>query len=171
MPIDKVKRAFTWLRKSLRIIDKTTLPGEILGEVRPTLDVFGWDLIAENPPEQVNNSSAGATLFTRLPPVPEGEVHLFLTCDAEHTDPVGSHILRIDYRDETALAESTIVSVATGTALFDDRVIIRRPILVTPGARLVVISSDSIPIGSVLNIRGHFVRLNLGEYFAGSPYG
>jgi len=166
MPSDKIKRLNTWLRKTLVITEKTTLPGTINGEVRPILDAMGWDLLQLT--EHVNAVVPGPTLFARLPIVPADEAHLFLCCGARHDDPANQRIIGINYRDPAG-AEAPVQSGITLQP--EQNVAVSRPVLVLAGARLVAVSADSVIIGTNLTILGQFIRLNIGEYIPGSPYG
>lgn len=167
-PIDIVKRLNTWLRKSLQITEKTTLPGTITGEIRPIIDAMGWDLLQFA--EVAGRVTAGATTSTRLTVVPPGEAHYFLGCDITHDDG-GAHTILIAYR--SASGNETTIGPVDAVAAYNAQVpaVLSRPILVLPGDGLVGNSLDSIPIGSDFTIRGHFIRLELGQYVPGSPYG
>jgi len=165
MAMDKIKRSFTWLRRSLEIIDKTTLPGQILDEVRPGLDTFGWDVPEY---EFVTTATGGATNLTRLPNVPEGEAHLFLACDVSTDDPVGTKDVSIaieNIANSNVTLEGT-VSIPAGSFLS-----LTRPILVTSGSNLMGLARIAIPIGQIFTVRGMFIRLQPGEYLASSPFG
>lgn len=166
MAIDKIKRNFVWLRKVLRITEKTTLPGQILGEIRPALDTFGWDL----PPIQfVSQSTPGVTTATILPVVPEDEAHLFFACDIFHDDPVGSKDIAILYRKGTI--EEVGVQGTVDNVVEKFLVTLPRPMLVQAGSSLMGRATSSIAAGSDFIIRGLFVRLKPGEYLAASPFG
>ena len=166
---DKIKRAFTWLRKSLEITEKTNLPGTIDGEIRPILDAYGWDLLQL--PEQARLVTAGPTLVTRLAPVPAGEAHLFISCDLVHSDGAATHAIWIQLRAADG-TESVVMKVGDPLLRADSvPASMGRPILVPAGARLFGQSLDSIPIATTFVIRGHFIRLKVGEYVQGSPYG
>jgi len=166
MAIDRLKKNIAWLRKTLEIIDRTTLPGTIVGEIRPVLDALGWDLIQET--ERAATTAGGSTQVARLPPVDAGEAHLFLSCSTNHDESAVSHILNLNYRDP----DGTESGVSDGAAVIDEvPVVLKRPFLVLAGARLTAFSADAIPVASNLFIRGHFIRLDIGEYIPGSPWG
>ncbi len=160
-----INRGLMWLRKVLQITEATDSP-RVLSEIAgPTIDLFGWDLPLY---ERAITVTAGATLTSRLTAVPTGEAHLFLTCSAMHDEAATDHILNIHYRD-IAGVETDVTPGQVVTA--DQPVTINRPILVQAGARLTAQSADSVPIGSDLIIRGHFVRLEAGQYIPASPWG
>ncbi len=165
MAMDKIKRSFLWLRRSLEIIDKTTLPAEILGEVRPTLDLFGWDLPVY---EFISTVAAGVATTTRLAPVPEGETHLFCACDISHNDPVGSKDMSIQLENVGGSQVALTQTVGLNANFF---VALRRPYLVTAGSNLMGVSRNAIALGSQFTIRAMFIRLTPGEYLPGTPFG
>ena len=92
MAIDKIKRAFIWMRVALRITDKTTLPGDVLGEIRPILDTFGWDRRSPESsgpgdgPQTENNQSNLAGDVVTLSAVPEGVMRYVLYASASHDE-------------------------------------------------------------------------------------
>jgi len=94
MAIDKIKRSFVWLRQVLGIIDKTTLPGDVLGEVRVGMDLFGWDRLTVT---EHDTSGAAAPASTVSGPVtPQGILRLVLHASVVHTDTGVNHFLWID---------------------------------------------------------------------------
>jgi len=159
MARDKVKRAFVWIRKTLRIIDRTTLPAEILGEIRPTLDTFGWDRLAST--EFATASSPGATTLVQLAAVPEDEAHLFVAAHVTHDDPVGSKDITLMLEDLGGNRTALTTTVGPNASFF---IALLRPILVAPGARLIGVSRNAIAGGSNFVIAGLFARLDVGEY-------
>lgn len=166
MAIDKIKRSFVWLRKVLRITEKTTLPGQILGEIQPALDTFGWDL---PPIEFVSKTTPGITTATFLPVVPEGEAHLFFACDVFHSDPVGSKDIAIVYVKQ--VLEEVGIAGTLDNAVEKFLITLGRPMLVPAGSGLAGRATTSIAAGSDFIIRGLFVRLKPGEYLTASPFG
>lgn len=165
MAIDKVKRSFVWLRKVMRITEKTTLPGEILGDIRPILDTFGWDLLTRT--ERLRAVSPGVTFNVLLPTVPEDEAHLVIACDVFHNEGAAKD-LTILYRNRGGL--DVALTNTGGTGQFFHRVL-ERPFLVNAGERLIGNSRNSINGGFDFTISALFIRLDLGEYVPGSPYG
>ena len=159
MAIDKIKRSLFWLRQTLRITEKTTLPGEILGEIRPTLDSFGWERLSV--PVPITATSAGATTLVELPLVPDDEAHYFIAAHITHDDPVGSKdysLMLVDVRGNRFALTRTI---GQSQNFFLE---LGRPILVPPGGRLAGVSRNAIAGGSNFVIGGLFARLDIGEY-------
>jgi len=95
LAIDKIKRNFVWLRKVLGIIDKTTLPGEILGEVRPTLDTFGWDQL-QQPSAFGSTFAVAPATSTAAAVTPEGFLRVYFHAAVRHTDTGVDHFLWIE---------------------------------------------------------------------------
>lgn len=95
MASDKIKRNFVWLRKVLEIIEKTTLPGVILGDVRPTIDTFGWDRLSEDP-TFANTFDPAPAIEVDSATVPENVVRLYLHAAVRHTEPAVNHFLWIE---------------------------------------------------------------------------
>ena len=95
MAIDKIKRNFVWLRRVLGIIDKTTLPGEIVGEVRPTMDIFGWDRLF-GPTEHDTSGVAAPATTVSGPVTPDDVLRVVLHASVVHTDTGVTHFLWID---------------------------------------------------------------------------
>lgn len=91
--IDKIKRNLLWLRKTLGIIDKTTLPGEILGEVRPTIDTFGWDRLGNLQVERVNAAAATSVVVSTV--VPADVIRYIHAMSIVHTDTGVTHTVSI----------------------------------------------------------------------------
>ena len=90
MARDKIKRSFLWLRRTLEIIDKTTLPGEILGEVRATLDTFGWDRLPSEQFLQFVATAPQVAVASSTPPI--DVLRVVLGASLEHTDTGVNHI-------------------------------------------------------------------------------
>jgi len=164
MPTDKIKRAITWIRKSLEVTNAaTTQPGTVDGTIIPSIDTLGWD--SAQTTEFANGSSAGAA--AGLSVVPEGEAFLFFAASAHHTDAGGPHTLALQFVDaEGNLAWLT----STVVVAVNEQVALTRPILVPAGATLSAISLDALGPASLF-ITTAFVRLPAGEYLPGSPYG
>jgi len=161
MARDKVKRAFTWLRTSLRIIDRTTLPGEILGEIRPILDTFGWDRLHE--------ASSFASPFTAAPgnivtgPVtPDDVIRVYLTAAVRHTDTGVSKFLWIE---KSLPGNLTFVGVTPPTLAIPPQVpqALGRVIVLEPAARLRGRTDVNLVAGAIA-LDLNFIDLPFGEY-------
>jgi len=162
---DKIKRAITWIRKSLEITERTTNPGTIGGEIQPQLDVFGWERI-----EEATTSIASATATDRatLVAVPEGFLRLVLDASAETDDTVQAFTLWMDVLDGdsggvTGLMRPVDVPIS-GTSI---RAGLEKTLIMKPGDTLRARCSPDTGVGLVIIARQRFVDLPIGEYIRG----
>lgn len=159
MARDKIKRSFLWLRKTLDIIDKTTLPGEILGEVRPTLDMFGWERLPE---EQIIFVAGTAVSIKVSTSPPAGTVRLVLHCSLAPTgtgvgltailrkrNPAGTASVGLP-TDRDAIEDDEVASMIGHTFLTEGEVIVGE--YVNP------------PVGGVSTLTLSVIDLPVGEY-------
>lgn len=164
MARDKVKRAFVWLRKALRITDKTTLPGHVLGEIRPSLDVFGWERL-EGPGTVETAQGALATDVVVLTAVPDGVARFVIYASCSHSDTVNGLILSMQVRtvvgtDIGVEAWEYVNPCTAQPVLFP----LKRNILLQPGEQLICRSRVPPAAGTRLFIEYKFVDLTPGEY-------
>lgn len=162
--IDKIKKAITWIRKTLEITQSdTTTPGSIVGEIRPTLDALGWERYQEQ--TALTNFTTAIDIVTS-PAVPADTMRLVTAVSLEHNELLVAHTLMVDY-----------VNALTGT-----NVGLATPVLVAPSALAVRVGFLDHPFlmsprdtlrGSVtpimgatfqLRLRWSFIDLPLGEY-------
>lgn len=166
MPEDKIKRALTWLRRALTITDKTTLPGTIDGQIRPTLDAFGWSRLEEGGPQSLNANGADAAVSVLLPAVPAGVQRLVLRASYSINDPVFSGTLALEIRSgglDISISEAR-VEAAIAPGIEPVRHGLERNILLLPGEIMLAVSDPAPAVGSRLNVRYNFVDLPIGEY-------
>jgi len=172
MASDKVKRALIWLRTAFRITDKTTLPGEILGEIRPTVDVFGWD--RRNPQSSGPGAGPVVLAITGLPvsdilvspAVPEGVMRYIIYASMSHNDSAG---LVLSMQVRTPGNVDVAINAPPGGSNFTIpeqpyRVGLERSILLEPGESLMVRSIPPPAIGLTLFLTQKFVDIDPGEY-------
>jgi len=170
MAIDKVKRAFIWIRNSLRIIDRTTLPGEILGEIRPTLDTYGWDRLRPGPagegagPTAENAQGVLATDSVLLSAVPAGIMRYVIFLSGSHDDPVAGG-LELSFQLRTGTIDVGIAPSRV-TAANPVRMGLDRHLLLEPGQVLLMRSVPAPAVGERLFLRMRFVDIDFGEYIA-----
>jgi len=165
MARDKVKRAFTWIRNSLSIIDRTTLPGEILGEIRPTMDLFGWERLADRSTSLFNESNAAAPAANVNGPVtPEGVLRLVLHASVKHSDVGVSHLLWIDKDLRGVTPELVGVMQLVPFAIPEGiDVSLERWITIESGRRIRGRADVALIAGS-LTLSMNFIDLPIGEY-------
>jgi len=161
MAIDKIKRSFIWLRQVLGIIDKTTLPGDVLGEVRVGMDVFGWERVGGVTLHDNSGAAAPATIVNG-PITPDDVLRVYFHASVRHTDPGVTHFLWIDKLMPTGggligVTTSNVAAPATVDQSAD------RWIYVESGARLRGRSGDALVAGA-LALDLNFVDLDIGEY-------
>jgi len=169
MPLDQIKRSFIWLRQTLRITDKTTLPGSVLGEIRPTVDTFGWDRL--NPlssgegtgPTSLSANGALAAINASFGPVPDGIMRYIISASCSIDDATFVGFLRMEVvKDGIAIAiQEPFEFNANGANV---RVGLNRHVLLEPGDVLQCVSSVAPAVGQRNNIRARFVDIDFGEY-------
>jgi len=168
MARDKVKRAFIWLRNTLRIIEKTTLPGEVLGEIRPTVDTFGWDRLSPESagpgvgPTTENQQSILGGDVAALSVVPQGIMRYVFAASASHDDPVAGGLALSIQRRNGGLDIGLTQAVATAASPVRHGLL--RSILLAPGEQLLARSTPAPVITSRIFVRMLFVDIDAGEY-------
>ncbi len=169
MAIDKLKRSFIWLRNVFRVIDKTTLPGEIAGTIGPTVDVFGWErfapaLVGDGPQSQAfTGVDATDSVLTSV--VPDGVMRLVMRASMSHDDPVGTGLVM------SMQVRSQGIDIAISDGIFAMFALplrqgLDRMVLLAPGDRLLCRSNPAPAALTSLFIRWHFVDVPFGEYIA-----
>jgi len=171
MAIDKVKRAVIWLRTAFRITDKTTLPGEILGEIRPGVDVFGWDRLSPKSsgpgvgPQSVNAVGGLANARVNLAAVPEGTMRYVISASMETNDPGFIGFLRFEIASDgiNIAPQEPFFLNANG---FNVRIGLNRHLLLEPDDIFSMVS-EPVPGPAFRNsVRIRFVDIDFGEYIA-----
>ncbi len=160
MAIDKIKRSFIWLRQVLGIIDKTTLPGDVLGEVRVGMDLFGWDKLA-GPLEFDNSGIAAPGIIVNGPITPDDVLRVYFHASVTHTDTGVNHFIWIDRLTPSGdNIGVTNPNVAVPSTVDQASV---HWIWVQPGARLRGRADVALVAGAlVLDLQ--FIDLPFGEY-------
>ncbi len=170
MARDKVKRAFVWIRKTLRIIDRTTLPGEVLGEIRTTLDAFGWDRLSpasagegagpvnETAQSPLNGNTASLTA------VPVGVMRYIIHASASTNDPLGTGLINLQVRTGDPGAPEIGIDKATVAIVQPMLHGLERSLLLAPGEQLLAVMVPGADVVSRVFIRAKFVDIDLGEY-------
>jgi len=169
MASDRVKRAFIWMRTAMRIIDKTTLPGEIAGEIRPTIDTFGWDRL--NPessgpgegPQSININGALANTTAAMAAVPDGVMRYIINASCQTDDPALVAFLRMEVvKGGIAIAAQEPFFINANGA--NVRIGMNRHLLLETGDVLQCVSSVAPAAGQRNAIRARFVDIDFGEY-------
>ena len=161
---DKIKKAIVWIRKTLEITERTTNPGTILGEIRPAIDILGWDRYSEI---QSNVVALANTDRVSSSIVPIDFMLFYLAISGETNDAVNAftHWLEIFH----AASGNTVAVTAPTTLPVSAATIIRvgglpKPVLAPPGDSMRARTAPATAGGVTLTIRSLFIDLPLGEY-------
>jgi len=160
----KIKRPLIWLQTVLEILgQKTTLPESITEEVRPTVDLFGWDRHVET--ERTTNAGADNTNQVVSAQVPDGFVRFITAASLETTDDANALHLWMAKRTEPGSQQVGLTRpflAPVGTAGME--IPLERPVLLLENERLVGRSDPAPAVGSALTIIFTSVLLPFGEY-------
>jgi len=164
---DKIKRNFIWLRKVLELIDQTTLPGQVIGDVSPTMDLFGWDRIREAVVE--NALGAGGANIALAAVVPEDRIQVVFEASVRSSDAANAQDLWVAHRS----ISRTSIDVAVSPTFRQDvgfngsHASTGRIILLSPGERLIGRSNPAPAGGNDLTLSLRSLNLPFGEYIYG----
>jgi len=165
---DKIKKAITWIRKSLEITEKTTNPGTVGGEITPMLDALGWDRMRDADSFTVTSGANVNTISAVA--VPADTVRLVLAASVQTDNNLLAFNLWLDHFFAT---NSTSVGLMRPVALPISAVAIRvgvnRPFLMAEGDILRGRSSPASGATFDLILRAIFIDLPIGEYIPGYP--
>jgi len=167
-PTDKIKRAIIWIRKTLDITEKTTQPGTISGEIRPMLDVFGWDRLASSTAVQGLVAIDDNTTAAIGPITPDGVVRYVLFASVQHDEAPGTFLnCWVDLQSVNNFPIPVVPVQLIDGAVAGAQ--IRhggggRPFIMRPGDRLRGRASPATGVGIDLVVRQFFVDLPEGEY-------
>lgn len=167
MATDKIKRAFVWIRRAMRITEKTTLPGEINGQISPTLDLFGWERFNPSPvgdgvgPQDLNAQGTLAVDLVVLAAVPAGIMRYVFRASMSSNDPANPSL---SMQIRNGAIDIGIGEVAAGAAPNPARHGGPVPFLLAPGEQLICRSVPAPAAATRLFIRYRFVDIDFGEY-------
>jgi len=105
MATDKIKRAITWIRKSLDITEKTTNPGTVDGTIQPTIDTFGWERLTETTIQEVSSPAPNAFVDFGAAFTDTESIRLILKASGRHTDTGVTHTVSLVKRLSSGGAE------------------------------------------------------------------
>ena len=168
-----INRAFSWLKRTLQITEKTVAPDFLFSGAQPVLDLFGWErlapaIVGPGGPESLSANGADNADTAQFGVVPEGVMRLILRASMSTNDLLTGMTLSMQ-------VTSGGIAVAIAAARIEPAVVpgseparypLDRWILMGPGDQLGVRSSTAPAVGSRLNIRMQFVDLDVGEYVA-----
>jgi len=162
-PSDKIKRAILWIRKTLEITEKTTLPGTVSGEIQPVIDAFGWDRYSES----VNTSTSVTNVsVVNSPVVPEGFLRVVFEASVNTGNDVLAFTLWMELVHSTpsALRIGLIRPFLLPAGNANVRIGLERPLILGPGDNLSGLSNPATGAGLLLTLRQRSVDLPIGEY-------
>ncbi len=162
-----INRAFSWLKKTLQITEKTVAPDSLSPVVTPTMDLFGWERVADV--RWDNNTGALAADIVIGALVPDEIVRIMLAASVQSDDALTAMTLWLEQRVASSAAATTLdVGVAqpffVGVGLNEIEVPLMRPLLMAPGDRLIGRSAPAPAAGQILRLRTRFIDLPIGEY-------
>jgi len=159
-----INRAFSWLKKTLEITEKTVSPDALSPIVVPSMDVFGWERYFECRARNVNGVAAADNVFDSS--VPVDTMRLIISASVQTSDNANALHLWFEHRVTNGgidLAVSVPFLAPAGTAGMrvggSDW-----PILLCPGDRLAGRSSPAPAAGQNISMRIRSVDLRVGEY-------
>jgi len=157
-----INRGFMWIRKVLEITEQTESP-QVLGEVaQPTIDVFGWERLAEVRSFDSSGAAAPATTVSG-PATPDGVLRVVLHASVVHTDTGVDHFLWIDKVQPTGGGITGVTSPNIAVPINVD-VGMTRVIHLQPGTILRG-RADIALVAGALSLDLEFIDLPIGEYF------
>lgn len=164
MATDKIKRAITWIRKSLEITEKTTNPGTVDGNIVPVIDTFGWERLGG--PRTTRLTQGIAVNVIASPAVPADVLRVILEANVETNDGVQQFTFWIDHQHVEAGQPVGVMRPITPpiSALTIRCAMDRKFLIMRPGDTLLGRSSPAPGVGLILRLRESFVDLPIGEY-------
>ncbi len=161
-----INRAFSWLKKTLEITEKTIAPDLLLPQVRPTIDVFGWERLPEATVENRVGTAATSTVTSTL--VPDDVVRVILEAQVVNSD--AAIAINLWLRHRAVIGGGFEIGVSP---VFEQQIgfqgapaSIDRIIVLQQGERLVGVSSPAPGAGEELTLTFRFIDLPVGEYIA-----
>ena len=159
-----INRGFMWLRKVLQVTEETDTPQVVSENLRPTIDVFGWERYSvEGGTADLNAQGTLAADSVLLAAVPADVMRYVIFGSMSHNDPVAGG-LELSMHVRLVGALEIGISRPIQVLANPTRVGIERSILLAPGQLLLARSVPAPAAGTRLFIRYHFVDLPIGEY-------
>jgi len=159
-----INRAFSWLKKALQITEKTVAPDSLLFDVRPTMDLFGWERFTEI---EGNNASATNTFQVDGSTVPVGVLRYVLGASVETDAAVVTETIWLELVEETSALVGLIqpfLAIPRDGAGREVKAALMRPIVMKPGDFLRGKCNPVLAAGEAITIREIFVDIPVGEY-------
>ncbi len=165
---DKLQRAITWIRRVLQVTEKSDAPNQVLGEIQPVIDVFGWDRFRDGiDAATATNTDANSV---SLPAVPEDVLRLILNASVDTSNDLLAFTMWIDLAiaDRGGLQMSVMrpvdIPISAGINI---RCGIQDTLILRPGDILRGRCAPASGVGEAISIDVRFIDLPLGEYIRG----
>jgi len=160
----RINDSLSWIGRALGI-DRASEIGDsprlVTDTIQAVVTAQGWQNLT---PEFVTQVTTNGTAVILPAPLPN-ESFYYLSLQFRHNQAATRDIL-ICYQDEEG-NRSAIDGEFQATVNIDFSM--TRPILVAPGHSIGVVSQQTVT--GDLTVFAHFVRLAVGEYVPGNPYG
>jgi len=158
--LDKIKRNLVWLRRALGIIDKTTLPGQILGEVRPTIDTFGWERLPEE--QFLATTAPDPAVAVASAETPANTLRIVYGASLEHTDTGVNHIAWLIKRRNPGAIDVGLPTDRGDIDVGEFMSMIGTTFLVA--GDFIIGEIIGVPAAGQLSLRLNVVDVDIGEY-------
>jgi len=159
---DKIKRAILWLRKSFEIIERTDVPDRLLADVRPTVDVLGWENLLDVD-HSINTGTNVVSISSAA--VPDNVIRLVLEASVETSNSALAFDMWIEHSALTNIAVMRPVSIP----IAPNSIVVgmERVIYLLEGDSMRGRCAPATGVGETLTMRTRFVDLPIGEYIHG----
>ncbi len=161
-----INRGLMWLRKTLQVTEETDSPRVLSEQLRPIIDVFGWERLNET--TNLTTTSAVDQSTISAPAVPDDVLRLVLEANVETTESTLAFTMWIDHLDgDSNVTVGVMRPIDIPISAIIIRCAMQRQIIMSPGDRLVGRCTPASGAGDTLSIRQRFVDLPIGEYIRG----
>ncbi len=161
-----INRAFSWIKRTLEITEPTDVPDRVSPLVQPSIDLFGWERLAEQVGVIETGGDNQGIVVSQL--VPQGIHRLILAASVSTNDPLLAAHYWIEHR--VSLTGDVDVSLMRPFTMGFDastvRVGMSRWVLLSAGDRIAGRSFPAPAVGSTLELQFSFIDLSEGEYIA-----
>ncbi len=157
---NRINRAFSWLKKTLEITDVATVPQAIRENVRPVVDLFGWERLDE---VEISSTNAAAPAVVAASGTPgPGILRLILSASISHSDTGVTHQCSLNKRTNPANFNVGIPTDREAVDVGEFCSMIGRTFLREND--FLIANVISAPAVGNLSLRFYFVDLEIGEY-------
>jgi len=160
--INGINRGLQWIKKVLEITEVATVPTQVLPEVRPTLDLFGWERLGETENAAFNNAAPATSIVTGTSfAVDDGSVRYIINMSGQHTDTGVPHTVWMTKRgtsggDVGLPLDRTLIDPLENASMIGNTWIF-------PGES-VAFRTDLALVAGIIQINIEFIDVPIGEY-------